>query len=98
VSPNYHRIHHRRDAAQDVNLGFALTIWDELSHRAVLPDASTIAIDTGLAGRPLRVEQEGQQPHHLRVLWAQLVAPFRPMARPVELPSVRETQSAQGAR
>ena len=27
VSPNYHRIHHRRDGAQDVNLGFALTIW-----------------------------------------------------------------------
>jgi len=28
VSPNYHRIHHRLDWPQDVNLGFALTIWD----------------------------------------------------------------------
>jgi sterol desaturase/sphingolipid hydroxylase (fatty acid hydroxylase superfamily) len=98
VSPNYHRIHHRRDGAQDVNLGFALTIWDELSHRAVFPDATTIRIDTGLSGRPLRVEQAGDRPNHLSVLWAQLMGPFRPMTRPVDLPSVRETQSTQSTR
>jgi sterol desaturase/sphingolipid hydroxylase (fatty acid hydroxylase superfamily) len=97
VSPNYHRIHHRRDGAQDVNLGFAFTVWDELSHRAVFPDATTIGIDTGLPGRPLRVEQDGQRAHHLSVLWAQLIGPFRPMDNPVELPSVRETQSAHRA-
>jgi sterol desaturase/sphingolipid hydroxylase (fatty acid hydroxylase superfamily) len=28
VSPNFHRIHHRLNGPQDVNLGFALTIWD----------------------------------------------------------------------
>jgi len=98
VSPNYHRIHHRRDGAQDVNLGFALTIWDELSHRAVFPDATTIRIDTGLSGRPLRVEQAGDRPNHLSVLWAQLMGPFRPMTRPVDLPSVRQTQSTQSTR
>src|SRR5580698_5895947 len=59
VSPNYHRIHHRVEGAQDVNLGFALTIWDQLSRRAVFPTAETIRMDTGIPGRPLRVEQEG---------------------------------------
>jgi sterol desaturase/sphingolipid hydroxylase (fatty acid hydroxylase superfamily) len=97
VSPNYHRIHHRRDGAQDVNLGFALTIWDQLSRRAVFPDASTIRIDTGLEGRPLAVEQAGPRPRHLQALGAQLIGPFRPMDRPVDLPSVRETQSARGS-
>jgi sterol desaturase/sphingolipid hydroxylase (fatty acid hydroxylase superfamily) len=92
VSPNYHRIHHRLNGAQDVNLGFALSIWDQLAHRAVFPDAQTIRIDTGLPGRPLAVEQEGARPRHLSTLGAQLIGPFRPMARPVELPSIRETR------
>jgi len=52
VSPNYHRIHHRLEGRQDVNLGFALTIWDQLFHRAVFPTKETIRADTGLpAGR-----------------------------------------------
>ncbi len=59
VSPNYHRIHHQLDGPQDVNLGFALTIWDQLFHRAVFPTAETIRTDTGLPGRPLTVEQAG---------------------------------------
>jgi sterol desaturase/sphingolipid hydroxylase (fatty acid hydroxylase superfamily) len=95
VSPNYHRIHHRRDGAQDVNLGFLLTIWDQLSRRAVFPDESTIRIDTGLAGRPLTVEQEGARPKYLSAFGAQLIGPFRPMTDPVELPTVRETQSTR---
>ena len=37
VSPNFHRIHHQLDGPQDVNLGFALTIWDQLFHRAMFP-------------------------------------------------------------
>ena len=41
VSPNYHRIHHQLDGPQDVNLGFALTIWDQLFHRAVFPTSRT---------------------------------------------------------
>ena len=53
VSPNFHRIHHKVDGPADVNLGFALTIWDQLFHRAVFPTEDTIRTDTGLAGRPL---------------------------------------------
>lgn len=89
VSPNYHRIHHRVEGAQDVNLGFALTIWDQLSRRAVFPTAETIRMDTGIPGRPLRVEQEGKRPRHMATFAAQLLGPFRPMPRPVDLPSVR---------
>lgn len=98
VSPNFHRIHHRRDGAQDVNLGFAFSFWDQLAHRAVFPDETTIGIDTGLAGRPLTVEQSGPRPRYVRSMAAQLVGPFRPMPRPVELPSVRqEAQPTQSA-
>jgi sterol desaturase/sphingolipid hydroxylase (fatty acid hydroxylase superfamily) len=79
VSPNYHRIHHKLDGPQDVNLGFALTIWDQLFGRAIFPTEDTIRTDTGLPGRPLIVEQAASRPRHLAVLAAQLVAPFRPM-------------------
>ncbi|MFZ0250001.1 MAG: sterol desaturase family protein [Acidimicrobiales bacterium] len=79
VSPNFHRIHHKVDGPQDVNLGFTLTIWDQMFHRAVFPTDETIRSDTGLPGRPLIVEQESERPHHLSVLVAQLVAPFRPV-------------------
>jgi sterol desaturase/sphingolipid hydroxylase (fatty acid hydroxylase superfamily) len=79
VSPNYHRIHHRLEGAQDVNLGFALTIWDQLFHRAVFPTEATIRASTGLPGRPLVVEQEGDRPHHLATMLGQLWGPFRPL-------------------
>jgi len=78
-SPNYHRIHHRVEGRQDVNLGFALTIWDQLSGRAVFPTNETIRIDTGLPGRPLAVEQSAPRARHLSVLVAQLLGPFRPL-------------------
>ncbi|MCU1394470.1 MAG: fatty acid hydroxylase superfamily protein [Ilumatobacteraceae bacterium] len=88
VSPNFHRIHHQLDGPQDVNLGFALTIWDQLFHTAVWPTPATIRTDTGLPGRPLIVEQAGTRPRHLAVFAAQLVAPFRPLddhaGRPVD--------------
>jgi hypothetical protein len=67
------------DGPQDVNLGFALTIWDQLFHTAVFPTKDSVRIDTGLPGRPLTVEQETSRPRHLAVLAAQLVAPFRPL-------------------
>lgn len=86
VSPNYHRIHHRLEGAQDVNLGFAFTIWDQLFHRAIFPTPETIRADTGLPGRPLVVEQAGERPRHLAVFAAQLVAPFRPMNERTDLP------------
>lgn len=89
VSPNFHRIHHQLDGPQDVNLGFALTIWDQLFHRAVFPTQETIRIDTGLPGRPLIVEQASQRPHHLAVFAAQLIGPFRPMNDVTDLPPVR---------
>jgi hypothetical protein len=62
-----------------VNLGFALTIWDQLSGRAVFPTNETIRIDTGLPGRPLTVEQSAPRARHFSVLVAQLVGPFRPL-------------------
>jgi sterol desaturase/sphingolipid hydroxylase (fatty acid hydroxylase superfamily) len=79
VSPNFHRIHHKLDGPQDVNLGFALSVWDQIFHRAVFPTDETIRTDTGLPGRPLIVEQESERPHHVSVLLRQLVAPFRPV-------------------
>jgi sterol desaturase/sphingolipid hydroxylase (fatty acid hydroxylase superfamily) len=94
VSPNYHRIHHRLEGAQDVNLGFALTIWDQLFHRAVFPTAATVGIDTGIPGRPLAVENEGTRPRHLAVMAAQLLGPFRPMQQPVTLPSIRNAPAS----
>jgi len=90
VSPNYHRIHHRLNGPQDVNLGFMLTIWDQFSHRALFPTPETIRADTGLPQRPLRVEQQGSRPHHVTVLAAQLVGPFRPLNEPVGLASIRQ--------
>ncbi len=89
VSPNFHRIHHQLDGPQDVNLGFALTIWDQLFHRAVFPTERTIRTDTGLPGRPLIVEQVGERPQHLTVLARQLVAPFRSSSDRSTSPSVR---------
>jgi sterol desaturase/sphingolipid hydroxylase (fatty acid hydroxylase superfamily) len=87
VSPNFHRIHHKLDGPQDVNLGFALTIWDQMFHRAVFPTDETIRTDTGLPGRPLIVEQESARPRHFSVLLAQLVAPFRPIHKLSQQPS-----------
>jgi sterol desaturase/sphingolipid hydroxylase (fatty acid hydroxylase superfamily) len=91
VSPNYHRIHHKLDGPQDVNLGFALTIWDQLFHRAVFPTPESIRADTGLPGRPLIVEQASSRPRHLAIFAAQLVAPFRVMDERTDLPPVRTT-------
>jgi sterol desaturase/sphingolipid hydroxylase (fatty acid hydroxylase superfamily) len=89
VSPNFHRIHHKLDGPQDVNLGFALTIWDQLFHRAVFPTEATIRTDTGLPGRPLIVEQAALRPRHLSVFATQLVAPFRPMNELTDLPPIQ---------
>jgi sterol desaturase/sphingolipid hydroxylase (fatty acid hydroxylase superfamily) len=97
VSPNFHRIHHQLDGPQDVNLGFALTIWDQLFGRAVFPTVATIRTDTGLPGRPLVVEQAGDRPRHLSVFAAQLIAPFRPMNDLTDLPPDRAAGRQPGA-
>lgn len=98
VSPNYHRIHHRADGAQDVNLGFVFTIWDQLSSRAIFPSDETVRIATGLPGRPLRVEQEGLHARHLAVFAVQLLGPFRPMPHQIDLPTVRSEPRVPGVR
>ena len=89
VSPNFHRIHHKLDGPQDVNMGFALTIWDQIFGRAVFPTEDTIRTDTGLPGRPLVVEQEGPRARHLAVFAQQMVAPFRPMRESTDAPPIR---------
>ena len=94
VSPNFHRIHHKLDGPQDVNLGFALTVWDQLAHRAVFPTPATIRTDTGLPGRPLAVEQAGERPRHLAVFLAQILGPFRPMRDLAAPPSIRDRAPA----
>jgi sterol desaturase/sphingolipid hydroxylase (fatty acid hydroxylase superfamily) len=88
VSPDYHRVHHLVDGPQDVNLGFALTIWDQLFRGAVFPTEDTVRADTGLAGRPLAVEQ-APGASHARVFVMQLVAPFRPLRGVSHNPPVR---------
>ncbi|HEU5309077.1 MAG TPA: sterol desaturase family protein, partial [Acidimicrobiia bacterium] len=98
VSPNYHRIHHKVDGPADVNLGFALTIWDQLFHRAVFPTEDTIRTDTGLAGRPLIVEQEAPRARHLSVFAAQMVAPFRPVRGSADLPPVSAPDARKDGR
>lgn len=96
VSPNYHRIHHRVNGPQDVNLGFVLTIWDQMSGRSVFPTPETIRADTGLPQRPLLVEQQGSRPHHCTVLAAQLLGPFRPLNESATFVSLRKPmQSSQ---
>ncbi len=75
VSPAYHRIHHAVDARSGANLGIVLTVWDVLASRAVFPTPGTPASATGLAGRPLAVEQSDRRPH-VRILVSQLVEPF----------------------
>lgn len=88
VSQNFHRIHHRLNGPQDVNLGFALTIWDQMFQTAVFPGKNTVSIETGLPGRPLLVEQATVGSRHLGVFAAQLVSPFRRLRDPPQsLPS-----------
>jgi sterol desaturase/sphingolipid hydroxylase (fatty acid hydroxylase superfamily) len=75
VSPAYHRVHHAVDEPDGANLGIVLTIWDVLASRAVFPSVGAPVSETGLAGRPLAVEQSDPR-RHLRLLLGQLVEPF----------------------
>jgi sterol desaturase/sphingolipid hydroxylase (fatty acid hydroxylase superfamily) len=76
VSPAYHRLHHAMEGPQNVNLGIVLTVWDVLAHRAVFPALGAPACRTGLAGRPIVVEQEGLRHRPVSVLLAQFIEPF----------------------
>ena len=79
VSPAYHRLHHARspiDARGAVNFGFVLVCWDRLARRAAFPTGDT-PIETGIAGRPVPVEQVGRASGVAGVVLAQLAQPFR---------------------
>ena len=76
VSPAYHRLHHAPDA-RCVNLGVALTIWDALVGCARFPARSDGAGRTGLAGRPVPVEQGDSARPALLLLAEQLMEPFQ---------------------
>ena len=76
VSPAYHRLHHATDN-QAVNLGVVLTIWDVLAGYARFPARRHTVGRTGLAGRPVPVEQDGAPRPALLLLADQLIEPFR---------------------
>jgi sterol desaturase/sphingolipid hydroxylase (fatty acid hydroxylase superfamily) len=78
ISPAYHRIHHSATGRLDINLGTVFAIWDLLSRRAVYParGARPAIIETGLAGRPVPVEQSGPRPRLIRTMLIQLAEPF----------------------
>jgi sterol desaturase/sphingolipid hydroxylase (fatty acid hydroxylase superfamily) len=80
ISPAYHRIHHSATGRLDINLGTVFTFWDVLSRRAVFPahGAGRAVVTTGLAGRPVPVEQAGRRAHLGRTMLRQLAEPFRP--------------------
>jgi sterol desaturase/sphingolipid hydroxylase (fatty acid hydroxylase superfamily) len=77
VSPAYHRLHHASapiDSRGTVNFGFVLVCWDQLARHALFPSPGT-PVATGLAGRPVPVEQSAGRAR--RVVAAQLAQPFR---------------------
>jgi sterol desaturase/sphingolipid hydroxylase (fatty acid hydroxylase superfamily) len=78
ISPAYHRIHHSATGRLDINLGTVFAIWDVLSRRAVFPvrAADRAVVETGLAGRPVPVEQVGRRPRLARTMLSQLAEPF----------------------
>ena len=78
ISPAYHRVHHSATGRLDINLGTVFAIWDLLSRRAVYPARACrpAVIETGLAGRPVPVEQSGPRPRLIRTMLIQLAEPF----------------------
>jgi sterol desaturase/sphingolipid hydroxylase (fatty acid hydroxylase superfamily) len=80
VSPAYHRLHHAPET-QDVNLGVVLTIWDVLAGRARFPARGQAPGRTGLAGRPVPVEQDDAAGPALLLLAGQLGEPFQARGR-----------------
>jgi hypothetical protein len=57
-----------------VNFGFVLVCWDQLARHALFPSPGT-PVATGLAGRPVPVEQAAGSAR--RAVAAQLAQPFR---------------------
>ena len=78
VSPAYHRIHHSIDGPVDVNLGIVFVFWDVLAGRAMFPERGSARPSwrTGLAGRPVAVEQAATRSRVAGVFARQLLEPF----------------------
>jgi sterol desaturase/sphingolipid hydroxylase (fatty acid hydroxylase superfamily) len=77
VSPAYHRLHHALEGRQEINLGVVLTAWDVLAGRARFPAPGRPSCATGLAGRPVPVEQQERTGPSAWLLLRQLAQPFR---------------------
>jgi sterol desaturase/sphingolipid hydroxylase (fatty acid hydroxylase superfamily) len=98
VSPAYHRLHHSAEQSDGYNLGVVLTVWDVLAGRARFPVRGAPAFRTGLADRPLPVEQSDRTRRHLGLLFDQLVEPFRAIpARVISDRDRRETELVAAA-
>jgi hypothetical protein len=94
ISPAYHRIHHSATGRLDINLGTVFAVWDAMSRRAVFPardPAARTVIETGLAGRPIPVEQAGRRRDPAAADRRPAPAPARPYSLNFELnrPSAR---------
>jgi sterol desaturase/sphingolipid hydroxylase (fatty acid hydroxylase superfamily) len=76
ISPSFHRRHHSPTERLDVNLGTVLTVWDRMTKRAVFPDPTAAVAPTGLAGRPIPVEQGAPQVRLTHTLISQITQPF----------------------
>ena len=77
VSPSYHRLHHALEGRQEVNLGVVLTVWDVLAGKARFPARGSAPCATGLAGRPVPVEQQETALRPVQLVARQLAQPFR---------------------
>jgi sterol desaturase/sphingolipid hydroxylase (fatty acid hydroxylase superfamily) len=87
VTPAYHRLHHDRDDRRGVNLGTVLVLWDVLAGLALFPTrrreagSLPVPVPTGLAGRPLPVEQLAGA-GMVRTMGRQLWSPIRGSGTP----------------
>jgi sterol desaturase/sphingolipid hydroxylase (fatty acid hydroxylase superfamily) len=88
VSPAYHRIHHSADGPYDVNFGIVLPWWDMLARRAIFPEPGAATVRTGLADRPLEVEQAAPCRRLPLLLALQLVEPFSDLKHRTEAPDL----------
>jgi sterol desaturase/sphingolipid hydroxylase (fatty acid hydroxylase superfamily) len=102
VSPAYHRLHHDRDDRRGVNLGTVLVLWDVLAGLAVFPERGADPVPTGLAGRPLPVEQAAGgawwawAPTLVRQLSSPVAGAGSPAGRDVEQAPVRRAMAMAG--
>jgi sterol desaturase/sphingolipid hydroxylase (fatty acid hydroxylase superfamily) len=97
VTPAYHRLHHDRSDRRGVNLGTVLVLWDVLAGLAVFPPRRPTVVATGLAGRPLPVEQEAGAPGLAVTMGRQLWSPIQKSAAGARRPGRRRTRVLAGA-